>query len=70
MFMNYCPTLMDSNESGFTIRLEENVLTEHLELPAEIRSKLLYNNIYCGIIKGCLQMVRTCTYRAVANARE
>ena len=41
----------------FSILLDENPLNEFVELPDGIRDELWYSNVYCGIIRGCLEMV-------------
>jgi hypothetical protein len=41
----------------FTHILEENPLTEFVELPEQY-NKLWYSNILCGVIRGALEMVK------------
>ncbi|KAL6076850.1 Trafficking protein particle complex subunit 3 [Balamuthia mandrillaris] len=45
----------DGNE--FSLVLEDNPLTEFVELPEEY-SALWYSNILCGVIRGALEMVQ------------
>ena len=43
--------------SEFSILLEENPLSEMVELPADATNELWYSNILCGVIRGALEMV-------------
>ena len=42
----------------FSLYLEQNPLTEFVELP-EDHPNLLFSNIICGVIRGALEMVST-----------
>lgn len=41
------------------MQLEDNPLTDFVELPDKYRNKLNYNNLLCGVIRGALEMVCT-----------
>jgi hypothetical protein len=42
----------------FTLTLDENPLTEFVELPEEaIESGLWFSNVLCGVLRGALEMV-------------
>ncbi len=43
------------------MQLEDNPLTDFVELPDKYRNKLNYNNLLCGVIRGALEMVRAVT---------
>lgn len=43
--------------SEFSILLEENPLSEMVELPPDAVNELWYSNILCGVIRGALEMV-------------
>eukprot|EP00127_Corallochytrium_limacisporum_P000737 Clim_evm23s25 gene=Clim_evmTU23s25 len=45
-----------SNDSEFSLILEENPLTEFVELPEEYKG-LLYSNVLAGVVRGALEMV-------------
>jgi len=47
----------DSKKQEFFLTLEENPLTEFVELPDNYQN-LSYCNILCGVIRGCLEMVQ------------
>jgi hypothetical protein len=43
----------------FTLTLDENPLTEFVELPEEaIEAGLWFSNVLCGVLRGALEMVR------------
>ena len=43
----------------FTLTLDENPLTEFVELPEEaIEGGLWFSNVLCGVLRGALEMVR------------
>lgn len=48
----------DEKKSEFTLLLEDNPLTDFVELPEEYKEQLLYSNILCGVIRGALEMVQ------------
>ena len=45
-----------SDESEFSLILDENPLAEFVDLPKEYQS-LFFSNILCGVIRGALEMV-------------
>lgn len=48
----------DAKSREFSLQLEDNPLTDFVELPDKYRNKLSYNNLFCGVIRGALEMVR------------
>ncbi|KAI0079876.1 transport protein particle complex subunit [Panus rudis PR-1116 ss-1] len=45
--------------SSFTLTFDENPLAEFVELPEEaLEGGLWFSNIYCGVIRGALEMVQ------------
>src|SRR5690349_16718308 len=58
MFLGVTAQVRNWNSEGseFTIALEENPLTDFVELPTEYKD-LWYSNILCGVIRGALEMV-------------
>jgi len=58
MFLGVAAQIRNWNSEGneFTIALEENPLTDFVELPNEYKD-LWYSNIQCGVIRGALEMV-------------
>lgn len=64
MFLNITPTVsaphdgMDADRE-FHLVFTENPLSEFVELPTEaIRGGLWYSNVYCGVLRGALEMVQ------------
>lgn len=49
-------TNWNSTKTEFSILLENNPLSENVELD-EKHKGLWYSNVICGIIRGCLEMV-------------
>ncbi|KAG6899309.1 hypothetical protein C0993_011367 [Termitomyces sp. T159_Od127] len=48
-----------STGSTFTLTLDENPLTEFVELPEEaVEGGLWFSNVLCGVIRGALEMVQ------------
>jgi hypothetical protein len=60
MFLGYAGTVLkiDAKKGSFRLELEENPLIDFVELPAQYKDTLIYNNILCGVIRGALEMVR------------
>lgn len=60
MFLNITPTVVNWSADGksFSLLLDENPLTEFVELPAEAVKELWYSNILSGVLKSCLEMVQ------------
>lgn len=48
----------DEKKQEFTLLLEDNPLTDFVELPEEYKDQLIYSNILCGVIRGALEMVQ------------
>ncbi|KAI7861893.1 NO signaling/Golgi transport ligand-binding domain-containing protein [Spinellus fusiger] len=61
MFLNITPTVThwSTDFKEFSLVLDDNPLAEFVELPEEaLESGLWYSNIYCGILRGALEMVQ------------
>ena len=58
LFLGISPQVTNWSSDGkeFSLIFEENPLAEFVELP-ENCSELYYSNVYCGIIRGALEMV-------------
>lgn len=50
----------DQKKQEFNLVVEDNPLTDFVELPDEYKDSLLYCNILCGVIRGALEAVRRC----------
>lgn len=65
VFMNITPTVGSWSQDGKTFGLvfEENPLGDFVELPDDGRAQeeLWFSNIFCGVIRGALEMV-SCIY--------
>jgi len=48
----------DEKKQEFTLLLEDNPLTDFVELPEEYKDQLIYSSILCGVIRGALEMVQ------------
>lgn len=60
-FLNITPNVTNwsSDFKEFSLVFDENPLTEYVELPTEaLEGGLWYSNIYCGVLKGALEMVQ------------
>ena len=64
MFLNIVPAVENFSSDGksFSIVLTENPLAEFVELPVtldpKIQKELWYSQLYCGVLRGALQMVQ------------
>jgi hypothetical protein len=60
MFLGITATVVgfDAKNREFSLQLEDNPLTDFVELPDKYRNKLNYNNLLCGVIRGSLEMVQ------------
>ncbi len=47
----------NSDETACSILIPENPLIDYVELPPQY-SELLYSNIFCGVIRGALEMIQ------------
>ncbi len=58
MFLNVNATVgnWSADEKEFSIMIEDNPLTEFVELPDHCAS-LNYCSIFSGVVRGCLEMV-------------
>lgn len=61
VFLNITPTVTNWSPDGnqFSLIFEENPLAEFVELPDDDRAheELWYSNIFCGVLRGALEMV-------------
>mmetsp|Transcript_26330 Transcript_26330/g.67061 ORF Transcript_26330/g.67061 Transcript_26330/m.67061 type:complete len:188 (+) Transcript_26330:79-642(+) len=59
MFLGISPEVRawNADKTEFTLSFDENPLTDFVELPEDLVNKLWYSNIYCGVIRGALEMV-------------
>jgi hypothetical protein len=48
----------DEKKQEFTLLLEDNPLSDFVELPEEYKDQLIYSNILCGVLRGALEMVQ------------
>jgi trafficking protein particle complex subunit 3 len=52
------PQQQQQQQPYFTLTLDENPLTEFVELPEEsIEGGLWFSNVLCGVLRGALEMV-------------
>ncbi|KAI9278867.1 transport protein particle complex subunit [Phascolomyces articulosus] len=61
MFLNITPNVANwsSDMKEFSLIFDENPLTEFVELPEDaLEGGLWYSNIYCGVLRGALEMVQ------------
>lgn len=62
IFLNITPTVTNwtSDSKQFSLIFEDNPLADFVELPDDGRSQdeLWYSNIFCGILRGALEMVQ------------
>ncbi|GEQ66942.1 hypothetical protein JCM33374_g605 [Metschnikowia sp. JCM 33374] len=64
MFLNITPSVENFSQDGkcFSIILHENPLAEFVELPVtsdpKIQKDLWYSQLYCGVLRGALQMIQ------------
>ncbi|KAI9682176.1 MAG: transport protein particle 22 kDa subunit [Caeruleum heppii] len=62
IFLNITPTITNwtSDSKQFSLIFEENPLADFVELPDDGRAQdeLWYSNIFCGILRGALEMVQ------------
>ncbi|MCJ1350266.1 MAG: transport protein particle 22 kDa subunit [Icmadophila ericetorum] len=62
IFLNITPTVANwaNDNKSFSLVFEENPLADFVELPDDGRAQdeLWFSNIFCGIIRGALEMVQ------------
>ncbi|KAI9858215.1 MAG: transport protein particle 22 kDa subunit [Vezdaea acicularis] len=62
MFLNITPTITNwtTDSKQFSLIFEENPLADFVELPDDGRAQdeLWYSSIFCGILKGALEMIQ------------
>jgi len=63
IFLNITPVITNwtSDSKQFSLVFEENPLADFVELPDDGRAQdeLWYSNIFCGVLRGALEMVQT-----------
>ncbi|KAJ3034845.1 transport protein particle 22 kDa subunit [Rhizophlyctis rosea] len=60
IFLNITPTITNPSPDGreFSLTFDENPLADFVELPEDaLQNDLWYSNIYCGVLRGALEMV-------------
>lgn len=60
IFLNITPTVTNfsSDNKEFSLILEDNPLSDFVELPEDAVGELWYSNILCGVLRGALEMVQ------------
>lgn len=65
MFLNITPTVANwsADNKSFSLIFDENPLADFVELPNDGRAQdeLWFSNIFCGILRGALEMVSPST---------
>lgn len=65
IFLNITPAITNwsADNKQFTLVFEENPLADFVELPddGKAQDELWYSNIFCGVLRGALEMVRILT---------
>ena len=71
IFLNITPTVANwTNDSkSFSLIFEENPLADFVELPddGKAQDELWFSNIYCGVLRGGLEMVRLVPFFCVTH---
>lgn len=64
MFLGVTATVSkyDAKKQEFHLLIEDNPLTEFVELPEEYKDSLVFCNVLCGVIRGALEAVRFPTH--------
>jgi hypothetical protein len=57
MFLGINCDVQQQTPTTFSVLLQENPLTLFVELPEEYKDTLEYTNLYCGVIRGALEML-------------
>lgn len=60
IFLNMTPQVSNwsNNKDVFSLILDENPLSDFVELPMDASKELWYSNILCGVLKGAMEMVQ------------
>ncbi|CCF59457.1 hypothetical protein KAFR_0H00480 [Kazachstania africana CBS 2517] len=60
VFLNLTPTIANWSQSNdaFSLIISDNPLSDFVELPIDAMKSLWYSNVYCGVLKGALEMVQ------------
>lgn len=73
MFLNITPNITNwsSDSKEFSLIFDENPLTDFVELPDDaLEGGLWYSNIYCGVLRGALEMVKISSNEGQGNGTE
>jgi hypothetical protein len=74
IFLNITPTVTNwtADNKQFSLLFDENPLADFVELPDDGRAQdeLWFSNIFCGVLRGALEMVRDalCRENPFANS--
>ncbi|KAG0656739.1 transport protein particle 22 kDa subunit [Maudiozyma exigua] len=60
IFLNISPKVINwsNNKDAFSLLIEDNPLSDFVELPMDAMDQLWYSNVLCGVLKGALEMVQ------------
>ncbi|GMM54986.1 TRAPP complex core subunit [Maudiozyma humilis] len=60
VFLNISPkvTNWSANKEAFSLVINDNPLSDFVELPMDAMKGLWYSNVLCGVLKGALEMVQ------------
>ncbi|MCJ1313717.1 transport protein particle 22 kDa subunit [Agyrium rufum] len=62
IFLNIAPAVVNWSADGkaFSLLFDENPLVDYVELPddAKAQDELWFSNIFCGVLRGALEMVQ------------
>ncbi|SMN22277.1 similar to Saccharomyces cerevisiae YKR068C BET3 Hydrophilic protein that acts in conjunction with SNARE proteins in targeting and fusion of ER to Golgi transport vesicles [Maudiozyma saulgeensis] len=60
VFLNITPrvTNWSSGKDAFSLIIDDNPLSDFVELPMDAMEQLWYSNVLCGVLKGALEMVQ------------
>eukprot|EP00934_Nitzschia_sp_Nitz4_P003404 Nitzschia sp. Nitz4//scaffold160_size51814//31136//31798//NITZ4_006914-RA/size51814-processed-gene-0.54-mRNA-1//1//CDS//3329537857//3394//frame0 len=65
MFLGITADVQHHSPTAFSLIFVENPLATFVELPESMQSTLEYNNLYCGVVRGALEMLQykvQCTF--------
>ena len=65
MFLGVEGELKNMKENSASLIIKDNPLADFVQLPDGYKSSLWYSNIFCGLIRGALEMTNvkvTCTF--------
>lgn len=60
IFLNMTPAVTNwsGNKDAFSLIIDDNPLSDFVELPMDAMKQLWYSNVLCGVLKGALEMVQ------------